>query len=76
MKQIILQKDEKRMIPILLDGEQKRIDVNLAGEGSEIEVVGLVLPAGSYFDASGSIRTRVKERSLPGDNGGELIVKS
>ena len=33
-------------------------------------------PARSYFDASGSIRTRVKERSLPGDNGGELIVKS
>ena len=33
-------------------------------------------PARSYFDASGSIRTRVKERSLAGDNGGELIVKS
>ena len=43
MNQIILQKDEKRLIPILLDGEQKRIDVNLAGEGSEVEVVGLVL---------------------------------
>lgn len=66
MSQIILQKDEKRLIPILLSNDQERIDVNLAGEGSEIEVVGLVLPTRSYFDASGSIRTRVKERSLVG----------
>ena len=43
MNQIILQKDEKRLIPILLSANQERIDVNLAGEGSEIEVVGLVL---------------------------------
>ena len=43
MNQIILQKDEKKLIPILLDSEQARIDVSLAGEGSEVEVVGLVL---------------------------------
>lgn len=43
MKQIILQKDEKRVIPVLLSTNQERIDVNLAGEGAEIEVVGLVL---------------------------------
>lgn len=43
MNQIILKKDEKRLIPVLLNDEQARIDVNLAGEGSEIEVVGLVI---------------------------------
>lgn len=43
MNQIILQKDEKRLIPVLLDCNQERIDVNLIGEGSEVEVVGLVL---------------------------------
>lgn len=43
MKLIILKKDEKRLIPILLSANQERIDVNLVGEGSEIEVVGLVL---------------------------------
>ncbi len=53
MNQIILQKDEKRVIPILLNKEvlrlaplaqdKLRLDVVLAGEGAEIEVVGLVL---------------------------------
>ncbi len=204
MKQIILQKDERRLIGVLLDVDSKRIDVSLAGANSEIEIVGLVLgkdvqdksmevyithaaintkskvnvravlrnkstfafrgnvkiekgakgadaylrsdallfddakmgddtpaleilerdvkaghaatvgkvdevmlfylmsrgltrkqsekmliegfvkpmlekirkPARSYFDASGSVRTRVKERSLAGDNGGKLIVKN
>lgn len=41
--QIILQKDEKRLIGVMLDENSRRIDVNLAGEGAEIEVVGLVL---------------------------------
>lgn len=43
MNKIILQKDEKRLVPVLLSANQERIDVNLAGEGAEIEVVGLVL---------------------------------
>lgn len=43
MNEIILKKDEKRLIPVLLAQEQKRIDVVLAGENSEVEIVGLVL---------------------------------
>lgn len=43
MNQIILQKDEKRLIGLMLDANTERIDVNLAGENSEIEIVGLVL---------------------------------
>lgn len=43
-----------------------RLDVVLAGENAKVEIVGLVLPARSYFDASGSARTRIKERSLAG----------
>ncbi len=43
MNHIILQKDEKKVIPILLSANQERIDINLVGEGSEVEVVGLVL---------------------------------
>ncbi|MCR4324071.1 MAG: SufD family Fe-S cluster assembly protein [Candidatus Curtissbacteria bacterium] len=33
-------------------------------------------PARSYFGTSDSVRKRAKERSLAGDNGGDLIVKS
>ncbi|MDO8486767.1 MAG: SufD family Fe-S cluster assembly protein [Candidatus Curtissbacteria bacterium] len=44
--------------------QNDRVEVVLAGENSSVEVVGLVLPARSYFGTSGSIRTRAKERSL------------
>ncbi len=43
MKQIILKKDEKRVIPILVEEAQTRIDVVLTGENSHIEIVGLVM---------------------------------
>lgn len=40
---LILEKDQKRLIPILFKSNQERLDVNLAGDGSEVEVVGLVM---------------------------------
>lgn len=46
MKQIILKKDEKRLIGIMLDQETERIDVSLVGENSQVEIVGLVLGKG------------------------------
>lgn len=47
MKQIILKKGEKRLIGVMLDQNNKRIDVNLFGENSEVEIVGLVLGKGA-----------------------------
>lgn len=46
MKQIILKQDEKRVIRVLLEKDEERIDVDLKGEGSSVEVVGLVLGKG------------------------------
>jgi len=40
---IILEKGQKRLIPILFKSNQERLDVNLVGDGSEVEVVGLVM---------------------------------
>jgi Fe-S cluster assembly scaffold protein SufB len=65
-----LKENEKLIMPLMIDGS-KKIDVDLMGENSSVEIWGLVLPAGSYFDASGSIRTRVKERLLAGKGKGD-----
>lgn len=46
MKQIILKKDEKKVIPILLEKNEHRIDVDLVGEGSSVDVLGLVMGKG------------------------------
>lgn len=46
MKQIILKKDEKKLIPISMvftETSDKKLDVILSGERSEVEIVGLVL---------------------------------
>lgn len=43
MNIIVLQKGEKRIIPVFLNHKEQRIDVELAGEGSAVEVFGLVL---------------------------------
>lgn len=65
MRSIVVSKDQNRVIPLMVS-EGQRLEVVLAGENASVEVIGLVLPARSYFDASGSIRTRVKERSSAG----------
>jgi len=43
MKAVILKKDEKKVIPILLEKNQQRLDIELRGEGSVVEVFGLIL---------------------------------
>lgn len=47
MQRIVLQKDEKRVIPILLETNEHRIDVDLKGEGSCVDVLGLVMGKGT-----------------------------
>jgi len=47
MNKLTLKKNEKEIIPFeLLEGE-KRLDVILAGENAEVEVIGLVMSSGS-----------------------------
>jgi Fe-S cluster assembly protein SufD len=43
---ITIEKDEKRIIPLLIDQEVNTIEVRLAGEGGEVEIVGLVVGKG------------------------------
>src|SRR3990167_3527184 len=47
MNKLTLKKNEKEIIPFeLLEGE-KRLDVILAGENAEVEIIGLVMSSGS-----------------------------
>src|SRR3989344_4012920 len=44
---LVLNKDQKEIIPFELLEGQKRLDVVLAGENAEVEIVGLVIGKGS-----------------------------
>src|SRR3972149_3911849 len=47
MNRVVLNKDQKEIIPFELLEGQKRLEVVLAGEGAEVEIVGLVIGKGS-----------------------------
>lgn len=66
-----LKENEKLIIPILLGVEQKRIDVDLVGDGSEIEVVGLLMAKGESQTAFEVYITHVGVRTKS-----RVIVKS
>ena len=44
---VILRRNQKELIPFELLETQKRLDVVLAGENAEVEIVGLVMSSGS-----------------------------
>src|SRR3990167_226948 len=47
MNKLTLKKNEKEIIPFELLEVEKRLDVILAGENAEVEVIGLVMSSGS-----------------------------
>jgi len=47
VKQIIVKKNENRLIPFELLESSKKLDVVLAGEGAEVEIAGLVIGKGN-----------------------------
>lgn len=88
MKQIILEENEKRVIPILLGSDTRnpefisgsraefgmtegRLDVLLAGEGSSVEVVGLLMANGESQTAFEVFITHAAPRTQS-----RVIVKS
>ena len=46
MKTVILKKEEKKLIPFELWGNTKKINVILAGENAQVEVIGLAMGKG------------------------------
>src|SRR3989344_5252980 len=85
MKSIILRKDESRLIPVMLDGEDKivtssqtrlamtgkRIDIVLAGENASVEVVGLIIGKNSDEKSLEAYITHAAPRTKS-----KVIVKS
>src|SRR3972149_7360922 len=47
MNRVVLDKDQYKLIPFELIEKEKRLEVVLAGENAEVEVIGLVMSSGS-----------------------------
>jgi len=47
MSQVVLKKNQSKLIPVELDTKSKKLEVVLAGENASVEVVGLVLGKGN-----------------------------